>query len=103
MKIHRMGLGDEPIGLLSAYEFSDAVGGGHLVYLYDIEVDLKHRRHGAGRALVEALLEACETRNVRTMWPGTGRDNVAARRTFESAQAELEGDAYVEYEWDLEI
>ena len=27
--------GDEPIGLLSAYEFPDAVGGGHLVYLYD--------------------------------------------------------------------
>lgn len=94
--------GDRPLGLLSAYRFPDVEAGGDLVYLYDLEVDGAHRRAGIGGALVRALVEQCERDRVRRIWAGTDRGNVSARRTFESTGAELEGDGYVEYEWDLD-
>lgn len=93
---------DEPAGLLSAYRFPDAAGGGQLVYLYDIEVLADHRRHGAGSALVNALVDACEAERVRLIWAGTANDNTAAQRTFEATDGERTAETYVEYEWDLE-
>jgi len=93
---------DEAVGLLSAFRFPDPAAGGELVYLYDLEVEESHRRRGIGSGLVEALVEACEDDDVGLVWAGTDRDNVGARRTFESTGAELEGDRYVEYEWDLD-
>jgi ribosomal protein S18 acetylase RimI-like enzyme len=89
------------VGLLSGYRFPDVEAGGELVYLYDIEVAAEHRRKGAGRRLVSALVADCEADGVRLIWAGTERDNLAARRTFEATDAELEGERYVEYEWDL--
>lgn len=95
-------LADEPVGLLNAYRFPDVEAGGQIVYLYDIEVARDHRRVGAGAALVAALVRSCEEDGVRRVWAGTEVGNTAARRTFEATGAELEGDGYAEYEWDLE-
>lgn len=94
-------LGEAPVGLLSAYRFPDVESGGALVYLYDIEVDKNHRRKGVGTALVNKLVEACEKDGVSLIWAGTEVKNQPARKTFEATGAELEGDAYVEYEWLL--
>jgi len=94
--------GESPVGLLSAYAFPDVEAGGKIAYLYDIEVDASHRRAGTGAALTTALLECCEAEGIRLVWAGTDAKNLSARRTFESTDAELEGDRYVEYEWDLE-
>jgi ribosomal protein S18 acetylase RimI-like enzyme len=93
---------DVVLGLLSAYCFPDVEAGGHIAYLYDIEVDAARRRQGTGRALVDALIDDCRSEGVHLIWAGTEATNRAARRTFEASDAELEGDAYVEYEWDLE-
>jgi RimJ/RimL family protein N-acetyltransferase len=38
---------------------------------------------------------------VKLIWAGTHAENRAARRTFERTGAELVGDAYAEYEWNL--
>ena len=95
-------VGEEAVGLLSAYRFPDVAAGGSIVYLYDIEVAVAHRRAGAGASLVNALSAQCEADGVRRIWAGTEDGNHAARRTFEKTEAELEGDRYVEYEWDLE-
>ena len=94
--------GETPIGLLSAYRFPDAAAGGQLVYLYDIEVLAEHRRQGVGAGLVEALVAACREDGVRLVWAGTDVANVSARRTFERTGAALEGESYVEYEWELD-
>ena len=89
-------------GLLSAFRFPDVEAGGKRVYLYDIEVDAGQRRLGAGSALVKALADACVADGVEVIWAGTERNNLAARATFEATGAVLDGDRYVEYEWDLE-
>lgn len=95
-------LEQDPIGLLSAYRFPDVECGGHLVYLYDIEVQTAQRRRGVGRALVEALKHLSNDDDVDMLWAGTERDNSAARITFERTGARLVGEQYVEYEWDLD-
>lgn len=94
--------GTEPVGLLSAYVFPDVAGGGRLAYLYDIEVLESHQRAGAGAGLIRALESACGEQSVKLIWAGTEADNIAARRTFERTGAELEGDSYAEYEWNLD-
>lgn len=90
------------VGLLSAYQFPDVEAGGRLVYLYDIEVSLAHRRRGIGSALIHALIDECRKDGVLRIWAGTDTANHAARRTFELTEAELEGDQYLEYVWDLD-
>ena len=45
----------------------------------------------------------CRADGVRCIWAGTKIDNVPARRTFEATGAELEGEAYAEYEWELDV
>ena len=92
----------DPVGLLSAYRFPDVAAGGELVYLYDIEVLAEHRRRGLGAELIGSLKECCKREKVRLIWAGTDTGNTAARRTFEATGAELEGESYAEYEWDLE-
>jgi len=91
----------EPVGLLSAYRFPDVVAGGELVYLYDIEVRVDHRRNGVGTTLIRSLIECCQKDRVRHIWAGTDVTNIAARRTFEATGAELEGESYAEFEWKL--
>ncbi len=92
---------ETPVGLLSAYIFPDVSAGGSLAYLYDIEVRESHRRAGVGTALIEALVAGCRAAGVTTIWAGTDVSNQAARRTFERTGADLEGESYAEYEWDL--
>lgn len=92
----------DPVGLLSAYRFPDVVTGGELVYLYDIEVRVDHRRKGVGATLIRSLAECCQRDRVRRIWAGTDVTNMAARRTFEATGAELEGESYAEYEWELQ-
>lgn len=93
--------GETPIGLLSAYTFLDVVRGGRLAYLYDIQVLESRRRTGVGTALVKHLLASCSAAGVKKVWAGTDVSNVAARSTFEHTGAEVEGDSYVEYEWQV--
>jgi len=92
----------EVVGLLSGFRFPDVECGGTLVYLYDIEVSERSRCQGIGKALVRHLLSICEADDVDLVWAGTETSNRAARQTFESTGARLEGESYAEYEWDLE-
>ncbi|MFQ2317935.1 GNAT family N-acetyltransferase [Aeromonas caviae] len=91
---------DEPVGLLSAYRFPDVRTGGHLAYLYDIEVLDEKRGRGIGKGLVNTLIACCTRDGVRLVWAGTDMANKAARQTFVTTGGKVEGDAYVEYEWD---
>lgn len=94
--------GETPLGLLSGYRLPDVECGGSLVYLYDIEVSADHRCQGIGKSLIQSLVALCDADEVDVIWAGTETANTAARRTFETTGARLEGDSYVEYEWHLE-
>ncbi|GAB5452932.1 MAG: hypothetical protein Hals2KO_32600 [Halioglobus sp.] len=94
--------GETPLGLLSGYRLPDVECGGSLVYLYDIEVSADHRRKGIGKSLIQHLVTLCDQDEIDVIWAGTEASNSAARQTFESTGARLEGDSYVEYEWQLE-
>ena len=90
-----------PAGLLSAYRFPDVRTGGSLAYLYDIEVMGEKRGHGIGKGLVNALIACCKRDGVKLVWAGTDMENKAARQTFATTGGKVEGDSYVEYEWDI--
>ena len=92
----------QPVGLLSAFRFPDIECGGLLVYLYDIEVAESERRQGIGKAIVNELVDLCDSDDVDLIWAGTEADNHAARATFEATGGELDSDSYTEYEWELE-
>ena len=94
--------GSVAVGLLCAYRFPDAIAGGDIVYLYDIEVVANERCQGFGTALIRSLVKYCEAESVKLIWAGTDTSNAAARRIFEITGAELEGVSYAEYEWDLD-
>jgi GNAT superfamily N-acetyltransferase len=95
-------IGDAPIGILTAYRFPDLeAGGAPLVYLYNVEVLQSYRGRGVGKSLLNQLIELCDADGVKLVWSGTEATNKSARLAFESTDAELEGDSYVEYEWDL--
>lgn len=92
---------DAPVGLLGAYRLPGLTGRGPLVYLYDIVVAPGRRGEGVGRALIDALLEACRRDGVRVVWAGTDAGNAAARSLFEASGARPNGESYSEYEWRL--
>ncbi|MEM9155986.1 MAG: GNAT family N-acetyltransferase [Cyanobacteria bacterium P01_F01_bin.33] len=91
----------EPVGLLSAFRFTDVKAGSKLVYFYDIEVNREHRRQGIGTALVSKLLQECRHSGVKLIWSGTDVQNAPARGLFAKMATELEGETDAEYEWAL--
>ena len=53
--------------------------------LYDIVVDPAHRRHGVGRMLLDATLEALKTRGAPRVVLSTAERNDSAQRLFDRA------------------
>jgi ribosomal protein S18 acetylase RimI-like enzyme len=53
--------------------------------LYDIVVDLAHRRRGVGRMLLDATLEALKSRGAPRVVLSTAERNDSAQRLFERA------------------
>ncbi len=53
--------------------------------LYDIVVDPDHRRHGVGRMLLDATLEALKARGAPRVVLSTAERNLSAQRLFDRA------------------
>ena len=53
--------------------------------LYDIVVDPAHRKHGVGRMLLDATLEALKVRGAPRVVLSTAERNAAAQRLFDRA------------------
>src|SRR5438270_10275455 len=53
--------------------------------LYDIVVDPAHRRHGVGRMLLDATMEALKSRGAPRVVLSTAERNTAAQRLFDRA------------------
>jgi ribosomal protein S18 acetylase RimI-like enzyme len=74
------------IGFVSGVEMTHPDKGTEM-FVYELGVDERHRRRGAGRALVDALAALAQERGCYGMWLGTEPDNEAALATYRSAGA----------------
>jgi len=90
-----LGQEDGFLGLVAADETGRLAGLAHMLfhrstwsptfycYLEDLFVDIDTRRHGVGRALIEAAYREADQRGcTRTYW-ATKADNAAARRIYD--------------------
>jgi ribosomal protein S18 acetylase RimI-like enzyme len=81
----------EQDGEVLGYTYSGVEGNDYMALrgpagvLYDIVVDPAHRRHGVGRMLLEATLDALKTRGAPRVVLSTAEKNDAAQRLFDRA------------------
>lgn len=92
---------EEPIGYALAYTFPSLYVGGKLAYLYDIEVLAGHRRKGAGRLLMQALLAQLKADGVSELWLGTATDNAEGQALFSSTGGIRSGETFNDFTWEL--
>lgn len=94
-------LDKEVIGYALAYCFPSLYESKNLAYLYDIEVVAARRRKGAGRLLIEALLNYLKADNVSELWLGTAVDNVEGQALFSATGAARTGETFNDFTYDL--
>jgi ribosomal protein S18 acetylase RimI-like enzyme len=88
-----------PAGMVSGIEMLHPDKGSEMC-LYELSVDEVYRRHGIGRALVEALLKVARERGCYDMWIGLDTDNDPALATYRSAGAKDDG-VFAMLTWDF--
>lgn len=96
-----MSADEEVIGYALAYRFAALYRPGGLAYLYDIEVAEAHRRKGAGRLLIDALLRHLKADGVMEMWLGTDTDNEAAQALYSATGAQRSEGAFYDFTYHL--
>lgn len=80
--------GDAPVGLAYGYELPRVKTTGSHLLLYEIDVLPAHRRRGAGRAMLEALLRVVEERGLGGMWLLTDDGHAPAVALYEATGGE---------------
>ena len=73
---------DLPVGFLSAIELLHPDKARPEMFIYELGVDERHRRRGAGSSLVSRIAEICVERGCREMFVLTDDDNAAALATY---------------------
>ena len=69
------------------------------LYLDEIDVIPEHRRRGIAKKILDHMLVLADERGCEECWLGTEKDNIAARKLYESNGAKAEGIVlyYLEY------
>jgi aminoglycoside 3-N-acetyltransferase I len=91
--------GGTPVGFVSGVETTHPDKGTEM-FLYELGVDEPARRHGVGRALVEALARLARDRGCYGMWTGADATNEAALATYRSAGGQSSKGTLI-LDWDL--
>lgn len=76
--------GDEPIGLVLAYDLIRRHGEPSKLFVYEVDVAPAHRRRGAGTAMLNELARIARERGVARAWVLTDRANVPAMELYRS-------------------
>ncbi len=76
--------GDDPIGLVLAYDLVRRHGEPSKVFVYEVDVLPVHHRRGVGTAMFGELARVARERGVAHGWVLTDRDNVSAMEFYRS-------------------
>jgi ribosomal protein S18 acetylase RimI-like enzyme len=90
--------GEEPVGMLLAYELLRWHGDPSLVHVYELGVAPSHHRRGIGRALWDALAARFPGVEVYVL---TEESNAGARAFYEAVGLAEPGERVVEYDGRL--
>jgi ribosomal protein S18 acetylase RimI-like enzyme len=90
---------DKVVGFVSGVEMTHPDKGTEM-FLYELGVDVRWRRHGVGAALVTALAELARQRACYAMWVLTDDTNEAAIATYTSAGGSRSGgQVMIDWRW----
>jgi [ribosomal protein S18]-alanine N-acetyltransferase len=76
---------EEPVGFVLAYELIRRHGEPSRLFVYEVDVEPGHRRHGIGGALMRELGRSARERAIARGWVLTDRTNEAAMALYASA------------------
>lgn len=85
-------IGDEPAGFVRGTILHQVSTTRRQMFLYEIAVDERFQRRGAGRALVKAISELAREEGCAEMFVFTNRSNAPAMRLYQSTGAITEAD-----------
>jgi len=94
-------VGGKPVGFLTAYRMPSFRCDAFMVYLFEIEVAVGFRQQGIGKQMIQLLKRLCRDVGVEDIWVGTEKDNIAARRLYESTGGMLSYPDNCEYTYTL--
>src|SRR3979411_2789043 len=78
-----------PVGFVTGVEVTHPDKGTEM-FLYELSVEVGHRHHGIGTALVENLAELAREQGCYGMWVLADDDNAAAAATYRKAGGDVE-------------
>jgi ribosomal protein S18 acetylase RimI-like enzyme len=78
-----------PVGFVTGVEVTHPDKGTEM-FLYELSVEVGHRHHGIGTALVEGLTELAREQGCYGMWVLADDDNAAAAATYRKAGGDVE-------------
>ena len=94
---------EKPVGFAIAYSMPRIDRDQNMVYLYEIEVDREHRRHGIGTKMIDLLKRLCRERPVLKIWVGTEESNIPAQRLYEATGGKREPESVFEFVYSRKV
>lgn len=91
--------GGAPLGFALAYLLPRIDRPQAMMFVYELDVDVEHRRRGHGRALLEHLKNLCVEQGLMKMYISTGEDNEVAHTLFAAAEVERSGRRHLWFGW----
>ena len=92
---------DEPAGFVTAVELLHPDDSNPEMFLNELGVEPQFRRRGIATALLEELIQLCNSRGCSEMWLGTEEENTPAIRTYEATGARKENFLLFTYEVEV--
>jgi ribosomal protein S18 acetylase RimI-like enzyme len=92
--------GEDPIGFVLAYELLRRHGDPSILFVYEVDVDERHRRGGVAAALLRETAQVARERGIREGFVLTNAGNEAAMRLYESAGGLRPNDDDVMWDFD---
>ncbi len=89
--------GSSPVGFLVSYRMPKLARDASMIYLYEIAVAPAYRRQGIATRMIDLLKSLCQEAGVIEIWVGTEKDNIPARRLYESTGAVCDNPDTVEF------
>ncbi|MCB1646357.1 MAG: GNAT family N-acetyltransferase [Pseudomonadales bacterium] len=90
----------EVMGMASGRVLHKPYGRNRWLYVDEVDVCVPHRQKGAGKAMMNALLQLAANRGCNDVWLGTETDNVAANALYRSLKP-ADAEQFIGYAWEL--